>query len=281
MLDPDRTRGAVLGAAAGDALGTPIEGLSHQNVRTYYRGLRGYRADEKRGDRAAGEGTHRTARLLALADAFDGPQDTPLPERVAAAADGRALPRWDPAEGARPTASFAAAASPLGVWAAQTAASEEALLRVVQEAGVALGYRHTAAHAAAFGQATAVRTLLEASAEGLDSAAFVGRIAEAAARAETAYGADSSCSRRLRSLADHLDEYPLDLQDRCAGTGPAADEAWPFAVAMAARNPTLLEATLLSAVNVGGDAPPSGPAPGHCSGRCTDGAPSLPPSARA
>ncbi|HEX8386543.1 MAG TPA: ADP-ribosylglycohydrolase family protein, partial [Rubricoccaceae bacterium] len=47
---------------------------------------------------------------------------------------------------------------------------------------------------------------------------------------------------------------PLDLQDACNGTGSAADEAFPFALAMVARGPELAEATLLSAVNVGGDA---------------------------
>ena len=46
MMDRDKVRGALLGTAVGDALGMPVEGLSHQNVRTYYKGIKGYRADE-------------------------------------------------------------------------------------------------------------------------------------------------------------------------------------------------------------------------------------------
>jgi len=255
---PDRAAGALLGAAIGDALGAPIERLSHQNVRTYYKGIKGYRADEKRGDLRAGEGTHRAARAIALAEALAGPPETPLRERVAAALHGRELPRWDPDEGDRPTGSYAAAAAPLGVWAARTGVPRETLLQAVREAGAALGYRHPNALAAAFGQASAVQALLGADAQELDGPAFVLGVAEATAWAERALGAEPRCSARLRALADHLGDYPLDLQDRCAGTGPGADEAWPFAVAMAARNPSLVEATLLSAINVGGDAPTVG-----------------------
>lgn len=63
-----------------------------------------------------------------------------------------------------------------------------------------------------------------------------------------------SPAARLRRLADHLVAFPLDLQDLCGGTDGRADEAWPFAVAMLARNPMLAEATILPAVNVGGAA---------------------------
>ena len=66
--------------------------------------------------------------------------------------------------------------------------------------------------------------------------------------------ADDRVSSRLAALAGRLDDYPLDLQDLCNGTGAAADEAFPFAVAMVARSPALVESTLLAAVNVGGDA---------------------------
>src|SRR5690606_40679496 len=67
-------------------------------------------------------------------------------------------------------------------------------------------------------------------------------------------GVSTPVADRLWALEPYLDETPLDLQDRCDGTGDAADEAFPFAVAMFARNPALVEATLLSAVNVGGAA---------------------------
>jgi ADP-ribosyl-[dinitrogen reductase] hydrolase len=256
-LSPDRVRGALLGAAVGDALGTPIEGLSHQNVRTYYRGIKGYRADEKRDDRAAGEGTHRTARTLALARALAEPSGAPLAEGVRQQLGGLALPRWNP-EAARGSTGWAAAsAAPLGVWAEASGASTEALLAAVREA-FAEAFPHPAALAAAYGQAVAVRTALGDEPDLLDGQTFLSEVAEAAARAERHYGADGAASARLRALSGLLDAFPLDLQDACNGTGPASDEAWPFAVAMVARDPTLVEANLLSAVNVGSDAPTIG-----------------------
>jgi ADP-ribosylglycohydrolase len=77
---------------------------------------------------------------------------------------------------------------------------------------------------------------------------------EATEAGEEVAEASDRVSSALRDLALYLDDTPLDLQDRCNGTGDRADEAFPFAVAMAAREPTLVEATLLSAVNVGGAA---------------------------
>src|SRR5690554_4522784 len=69
-MNRDRALGALLGAAVGDALGMPVDGLSHQNVRLYYKGVKGYTADEKRGDLDAGQWTAHTQRLRALAAAL-------------------------------------------------------------------------------------------------------------------------------------------------------------------------------------------------------------------
>jgi ADP-ribosylglycohydrolase len=66
--------------------------------------------------------------------------------------------------------------------------------------------------------------------------------------------ADTRVSDRLDRLRMHLDEFPLDIRDLCDGAGVRADEAWPYACAMFARRPHLLENTLLSSINVGGDA---------------------------
>ena len=79
----DRLVGALLGSAIGDALGMPVEGLSHPNVRTYYRGIKEMRADEKRGDLAAGQYTADTQRARALARALaastpDSPEEARL-----------------------------------------------------------------------------------------------------------------------------------------------------------------------------------------------------------
>ena len=38
----DRVRGCLLGMAVGDALGAPLEGLSHQQIRTHYGRVRNY-----------------------------------------------------------------------------------------------------------------------------------------------------------------------------------------------------------------------------------------------
>lgn len=256
QIDRDRLTGAMLGAAAGDALGMPVDGLSHPHVRTYYRGIKGLRADEKRGDLEAGQWTGHTQRALALARALADPAPS-LRERY-----GEELARLRPharrwtEEPAFTTSAAAAAAAPLGLWWAASGAGEgEALARVRE----AFGPAPPAALAAALGQAFAVRYLLAEAPDDLDGPAFLEAVTEMTGRAEAALGgAAPSPAERLRALAPHLGAFPLDLQDRCDGTGPAADEAWPFAVAMLARNPRLLDATLLPAINVGGAASATG-----------------------
>ena len=138
-------------------------------------------------------------------------------------------------------------------WAATEATKEEAFATITAALGAAS--EHPSALAAGFGQAFAVRSLLLHTSQDLDGPTFFRAVAEMTDWAEGQLGQPSpSPAARLHALADHLDDFPLDLQDRCGGTGPAADEAWPFAVAMVARDPLLLEATVLPAINVGGAA---------------------------
>lgn len=244
----DRALGALLGAAVGDALGMPVDGLSHQNVRLYYKGVKGYTADEKRGDLGAGQWTAHTQRLRALAAALAAHHEDV----------GAARLRFDeglggPLRRAERAAEVdaAACAVPLGVaWARRGWDEAEALGRVA----ALLAEHPLAAKAAAYGLAFAVRVALTSDLEPEDGPVLLADVAEEVRAAEEALGAGAGVSARLRALAPHLDETPLDLQDRCNGTGDAADEAFPFAVAMFARNPALVEATLLSAVNVGGAA---------------------------
>ena len=109
-----------------------------------------------------------------------------------------------------------------------------------------------AAHVAAAAQAAAIQACL-----GRDAVTGEGLVAAAlgtARDAERLLAADARVSARLARVGQHLAAFPLDLQDLCGGTGAAADEAFPFALAMVARAPELLQPTLLSAVNVGGDA---------------------------
>src|SRR5690606_8963604 len=226
-----------------------VAGLSHQNVRLYYRGVKEYRADEKRGALAAGQWTAPTQSLFALADALAGSPGAPalVRTRFQNGAHGPA-PRRADANGEAGTVAVAAA---LGVaWARRGWDDDEALGWVAQ----VLSDRPPAARAAAYGHAFAVRVALVSALEPADGPVLLEDVAEEVRVAEVELGAGDAVSRRLRALAPHLGETPLDLQDRCSGTGPTPDEAFPFALAMFARNPALVEATLLSAVNVGGAA---------------------------
>jgi ADP-ribosylglycohydrolase len=251
---PFRSRlvGTVVGSALGDALGMPVEGLSHQNVRTYYKGIKEPRADEKRGDLGVGQWTADTerARAITRALATSAPDS---PEEARQALDREMPGSLRRGEVQSPSSALAACAAPLGVQARLRGLAD---LAVARWAGLLLSPvdPHPAAHVAAAAQVAVLRTCLGKDPDGLSGAQIVGAALSAARDAERLLGADDRVSNRLAALQDHLDEFPLDLQDRCAGTGSAADEAAPFAIAMVSRSPALVESTLLAAVNVGGDA---------------------------
>ncbi len=252
----DRLAGALLGSAAGDALGMPVEGLSHQNVRTYYRGIKEMRADEKRGDLAAGQWTADTqrARLLTRTLATTTP-DSPEEARVAFHAALASLDAsGDLRRGAvtvKPSSACAACAAPLGVQARLRGLGSLAMARW---AGLLLAPvdPSPAAHVAAAVQAAAVQACLGRDA--VTGATLMNTAIGAARDAERLLGAGARVSTCLQALSAQLTAFPLDLQDACNGTGSAADEALPFAIAMVARSPGLVEPTVLAAVNVGGDA---------------------------
>lgn len=204
---PSRAPALLVGACIGDALAAPVDGLSHQNVRFYYRGIKAY-VDHEHGDTRAGGGTARTATLLARldgnADAVDAerlsPTDRALVDATVAAATGRST-------GDAPLA---------------------------------------AAHAAALGLALGCP-----SPDAFDAAAFVRSVVGAAPEALRAPLGDV-LARRVA--------FPLDLHDAATAAFPSdsALAAWAFAVAMFARAPGLVEATLLSAINAGGAAATTG-----------------------
>lgn len=252
MADLDRLRGVLLGAAIGDALGMPIESLSHQNVRTYYRGIKDFRADEKRKDLGEGQWTGRTQALIALAETLaDGerPAGTFLK-----APDLRHLRRAS--ERIAPGIVISAGSAIGMAWYAHDWQQELAQAVVQESLAEWCGEADTSA--AAFGQAAAVRELLSNDAGSLEGARWFEGVWQAVLWGEDRFGASGSVSSRLSHLRNHLDSFPLDLQDAAGGTGAPPDEAWPFAVAMLARNPMLIDASLLSAINVGGDAPTIG-----------------------
>jgi len=233
----------------------PIESLSHINVRTYYKGIKAMRADEKRMDLKAGQFTADTQRARALTRALTtAPPDSPEAARQAFASELAALP--DLRRGdihASPSAMPAASAVALGVIARLRGLREIALARWAALLFAPID-PHPVAHVAAAAQAAAIRAALEVDLDEVTGAPILARALATARDAERTLSADGLVSRRLDGLANHLQEFPLDLQDRCNGTGSAADEAFPYAVAMGTRGVELAEATLLSAINVGGDA---------------------------
>ena len=278
-VSPDAVLGALLGTAVGDALGMPIEGLSHQNVRTYYKGIKEYRDDDQRGDLEAGQWTDDTQMTFALARVLaahpaapDRWPDAAAEAYVALRPEAR---RWGQttttavdrlAEGASPSASgvpdrptdgAAMRAAPLGAWWAACDADRAEAFAAIRPA-LAVTHRHPVALAAGWGQAAAVRRLLPHSPDTLSREAFWDELLDTTRWAEARLEADDRVSRRLAALADRLDAFPLDLRDACDGVGVRADEAWPYACAMVARRPHLLENTLLSGINVGGDADTTG-----------------------
>jgi ADP-ribosylglycohydrolase len=276
---PDRVLGTLLGTAVGDALGMPIEGLSHSNVRTYYKGIKEYRDDDQRGDLDAGQWTDDTQMTFALVQALTAhPAPADWPEAVAeayVALRGEAR-RWgdtstaaidrladggSPAEVGTPdraTDGAAMRAAPLGAWWAATGADRDRAFSALRSV-LSVTHRHPAALAAGWGQAVAVRQLLRlGGVEAFDRSAFWQALIEHTRWAEDQLGDDHRVTERLDALADIIDSFPLDLRDACDGVGVYADEAWPFACAMVARRPHLLENTLLSGINVGGDADTTG-----------------------
>jgi len=279
-LSRDTVLGALLGTAVGDALGMPIEGLSHQNVRTYYKGIKEYRDDDKRGDLDAGQWTDDTQFTFAIARALTRtPDPAGWPAAVAEAyvALRPEARRWGPTTSAavdrlaagtpptgsgdaeRPTDGAAMRAAPLGLWWAATGVSRDEAWAAIHPV-LAVTHRHPMALAAGWGQAAAVRALAGETPASFDRDAFWDVLADATSWAETKLNGPTDVSDRLRRLRDmdRIDGFPLDLRDACGSVSVRADEAWPFACAMVARRPKLLENTILSGINVGGDADTTG-----------------------
>ncbi len=269
-MTTDRMLGALMGTAVGDALGMPVEGFSHTHLRMWYKGIKEYVGDEKRMDFAAGQWTGDTQATFALVRALAEPGErrqrtereyvSLLPtarrwgatsraavEALAAGKRPEALPLPEIA-----TNGAAMRVAPLGVeWAVEEWTFAQG---VEQTAGVlSITHRHPVALTAGVAQAYAIRQTLCAPAGPL-ATAYWDDLVQRTAEIERILGEEGAVlSLKLARLAGHLSDFPLDLLDECDGAGVNADESWPFAVAMFARAPHLLEATLLSAINVGGD----------------------------
>jgi ADP-ribosylglycohydrolase len=274
----DRVLGTLLGTAVGDALGMPVEGLSHTNVRTYYLGIKEYRDDEQREDLRAGQWTDDTQFTFAVARAITGaPDPANWPAAVAEryVALQQKARRWGPTttaaierladgtppdaagDAARPTNGAAMRAAPLGLWWAATDANRAEAFAAIRPV-LAVTHRHPVSLCAGWGQAAAVRFVATQPTGGFDRDAFWTHLQQAVVWGEDQLQAEPHLSQRMDDLSSNLDRFPLDLGDACDGVGVRADESWPFACAMFARRPHLLENTLLSGINVGGDADTTG-----------------------
>ena len=274
----DRIYGALLGTAVGDALGMPIEGLSHTNVRTYYKGIKEYRDDVQRKDLQAGQWTDDTQCTFAVADTIadiSDPTDWPtgVADRYVALQDEAR--RWGPTTTAavkrlaagvspsasggadRPTNGAAMRASPLGLWWAASDVDRSTAFGVIRSV-LAVTHQLPVSVCAGWGQAAALRYMVQQSPDTFDQADFWEVLIESTAWGEAALETEAHLSEQIRDLAPDLDRFPLDLRDACGGVGVRADESWPFSCAMVARRPHLLENTLLSGINVGGDADTTG-----------------------
>ncbi|MDX1440073.1 MAG: ADP-ribosylglycohydrolase family protein [Rubricoccaceae bacterium] len=247
----DRILGALLGGAVGDALGMPVTGFSHQNIRTFYKGIKEYRDDERRGELAAGRWTAHTQRIFALCRALtESGGRSDLRNAISRVIGATKLRRSTSDAGS--SSHLAALIAPLGVKGAIAGWPLEEIVAHTVLVGNEVN-DHPSTLAAAVGQTVALSISLTVTSP-IEGTSFCIEVAEGVREAERSFGSDESVSTRIISLADHLNEFPLDLQDLCNGTGSAADEAFPFAIAMFARGPDLPEATLLSGINVGGDA---------------------------
>lgn len=279
MIQKDKIRGALLGTAIGDALGMPVEGLSHQNVRTYYKGIKEYRNDDQRDDLSAGQWTDDTQFTFAITRVLTEDCDLPAAGERIAAEYVRMRPearRWGPTTRAaidrladgegwrssggsgKPTNGAAMRAAPLGIWWASERPDREEAVHVLREI-LGITHRHPCSLVAGIAQAYAVKQTVDTDADTFDGHSFFRKVLDRTMWIEDQFdGADTRNSERLGMLAGHLQEYPLDLAEICEGTGISAHESWPYAVAMVARGPRLVEATLLSGINVGGDADTTG-----------------------
>jgi ADP-ribosyl-[dinitrogen reductase] hydrolase len=271
MIEKQKIVGAFLGLAIGDALGMPVEGLGHQNTRLYYKGIKEYRDDEKRGGLKAGQWTGDTQLMLALAQVVATEKDaTRWPTRYADAIV-HLLPeqrRWGSTtiSAARRLSGVGRPEShddqmhatcgaiprllPVAVWIEGSGRSAEDIFDLAR-ALVGVTHAHPLCAVAGAGHLAALGYCLRTTPAEFDADEFWRQITMAVERAEERLRISEAQSMlpRLEALHGALSEFPLDLADLCEGGGNSVAEAWPFAIAMVARTSHLPEAAMLSGIN--------------------------------
>ncbi len=270
----DRCRGALLGAAAGELLGRPAQGLSPRDIQELYGRIEGYDAA-----RPAPAGARRTpaapaalqlARILVKESRLD-------PEKAAGAYAGGAgrmlagslsefarnvIERGYPWFEAGVNASESAPAARVAPLALRRAAD---FRRMKLEAGIDASVTHpnAAAIAGAVGQAAAVVRILHTPPGTLDVLGFTRALSPAITGIEPDRAARGRSGRihatLWRKLGTELTALLLrraEIEEvrEALGNGPSVLEGLPFGWACFLRHPEDFGAAVLAAVNMGNDA---------------------------
>ncbi len=293
----DRFRGALLGAAAGETLGRPAQGLSPRDVQELYGRIDGYDAGRPAPAAARRAAVPPAALQLARILVKQGRLD---PEKAAAAYAGAAgrTAAGSQAEFARNVnergypwfeagvnASESAPAARIAPLALRRAAD---FRRMKLEAGIDASVTHpsAAAIAGAIGQAAAVVRILHTPAGTLDVLGFTRGLAPAITGIEpdrTARGKAGRIHATLwRKLGTELTALLLrraeiDEVREALGNGPSVLEGLPFGWACFLRHPEDFGAAVLAAVNMGNDAEAAGAIAGALCGAYV-GASGIPPA---
>ncbi|HSL92493.1 MAG TPA: ADP-ribosylglycohydrolase family protein [Candidatus Limnocylindrales bacterium] len=271
----DRFRGALLGAAIGETLGRPAQGLSPRDIRELYGRIEGYAPLRSRNrEPGAGNPSPPASLLLARSLLRQGRVD---PEEIAvhfASAPGRSRGIGE-AEFAANLAERGYPWFESGVNIAESAPASWvvplALLRAADfrrlklEAGIVASVTHPSAAsiAGSIVQAAAVARLLHTPTGSLDVLGFARGVAPAITGIEPDRATRSRQSRQsptlLRKLGTELAALLLrraeiEEMQESLGNGPAVQEGLPFAWAGFLRSPERFDEAVLPAVNLGNDA---------------------------
>jgi len=269
---PDRFRGVLLGAAAGEALGNVTHGLTPRDIQELYGDLAGLPGVASPRKPAAPAATP----LLAVARSFL-PGGLLDPEKAAAAL-ARSVGRedaaglqgfargfldrglaWDEAGEAIPESAPAALALPLALLRAGS------FRRLKLEAGIlaSFSHPHPAAIAGAVAAACAVARTLHTPPGALDVLSFPRALSPAVAGIEPERGAKPRIGRSPAGVGRKLGaelpalllrRAPIHEMQEALGNGPAAHEGVPFALGCFLRAPGDFGEAVLGAAGQGGDA---------------------------
>ncbi|HEY7528582.1 MAG TPA: ADP-ribosylglycohydrolase family protein, partial [Candidatus Deferrimicrobiaceae bacterium] len=271
----DRFRGALLGAAIGESLGRPAQGLSPRDVQELYGRIEGFAPLRSHGrDPAAGNPSPPASLLLARSLARQGKVD---PEEIAAlfaASPGSFRTRGETEFAANladrgfpwfEAGANAADSGPASRIAPLSLLRAADFRRMKLEAGILSSITHpnAAAIAGAIAHGAAIARLLHTPAGSLDVLGFARGISPAISGIEPDRAARSRQSRHtptlLRKLGTELAALLLrraeiEEMQESLGNGTAVQEGVPFAWACFLRSPDSFEEAVLPAANLGNDA---------------------------